>query len=232
MKSACAWFCVAVAAVLFAGSCAKSEVETYDSKSKLWFTEKDKDNNIVNNIVKSFSHFPGSETLMVPFEINVIGTIPDRDMPYRVVVVDTLTTAVAAEYVLPENTVFRAGRTVDTLWVQLVKSARMDEQEVALTLHVAENENFTNGYYKRQSVVVAFNNITTRPDWWTTTIEKAYLGTYSKEKFDAFYFFTGLNTIEGISSSELREILLDFKEHIRENNITEIDGSPMIIPIY
>lgn len=232
IKSACAWCCAAMSAVLLAGSCAKSDIPTYDSKNKLWFTAKDKDEKVVDNIVKSFSHFPGAETLEVPFEINLIGRIPDQDMAYRVVVVDSLTTALASEYVLPEIPVFRAGQVVDTLWVKLVKSPRMDALEVKLTLYVAENENFANGYYNRQSVVVAFNNITTRPDWWTQTIEKAYLGTYSKEKFDAFYFYTGLNTIEGLSSSELRSILLDFKAYIAEKNITEADGSPMIIPIY
>lgn len=232
IKSICAWVCVAASVAMFVSSCAKAEISTYDSKNKLWFTAKNKDEVVVNDIVRSFSHFPGSTSLDVPFEINLIGQILEQDAIYKVVVVDSLTTAVASEYVLPENPVFHAGQVVDTLWVKLLKSPRMDAMEVKLTLWVVENDVFANGYYNRQGVVVTFNNITTRPDWWTVIVEKAYLGTYSKEKFDAFYFYTGLNTIVGLTSSELRSILLDFKAYIAEKNITEADGSPMIIPIY
>lgn len=223
--------CIVAVAGLLSGGCNKAEIENYTSKDKLWFTQVDNNKDSVGTLTRSFSHFPGAKTLRVPFEVTLIGAIADHDREYKVVVVDSLTTAVAGEYEV-DPTIFRAGRPVDTMWVTLHKTPRMDNMKVKLTLHFIENDAFTTGYTGRLSATINFNNITSRPDWWTEAITLSYFGPYSKEKFEAFYTCTGVNTIEGLEPSELRKLLLYFKKYIADNNITEADGSEMVIPIH
>ncbi len=216
---------------LLGSGCGHEEIEPYASKDKIWFTQQNEDNEPVNDIVRSFSLYPGEETLDVAFEVNLIGTVADYDRTYQVVVVDSLTTAVASEYEIHPQ-IFRAGQVRDELCVTLRKSERLLTEQVKLTLRIVDNETFEPGYSNSLQVSVSFNDITTRPDWWTDDIARSYFGEYSKEKFEAFYEYSGRNEIEGLEPSELRKLLLGFKEYIRENGITEADGSAMIIPVY
>ena len=109
---------------VFMASCGKSEIEPYESKAKLWFTQDYYAGTPVtkhdaNDVKRSFALFPGEKTLDIPFEINLIGDVAGNDRSYSVVVVDSLTTAVESEYKILSTT-FRAEHSVDTLWVQLV----------------------------------------------------------------------------------------------------------------
>ena len=219
------------ALAFLAGSCGRADIEPYGSKDKIWFTQKNDDNEPVNDLLRSFSLYPGSETLDVSFQVNLIGSLADYDRTYAAVVVDSLTTADPSEYEI-HPTVLRAGKVSDELVVTLKKSERMKTEEVKLTLYIVANETFDPGYSNGLQVSVRFNDITTCPEWWTEDVANAYFGPYSKEKFEAFYEYSGRNDIEGLEPSELRKLLLGFKEYIRENNITEADGSEMIIPVY
>lgn len=217
------------------GSCGKSEIEPYESQSKLWFTQDyyagtPSTKHDANDLKRSFALFPGEETLDVPFEINLIGNIAGVDRAYSVIVVDSLTTAVAAEYEI-QPAVFHAGLPVDTLWVRLIKTSRLATSEVKLSLLLVANDHFTTGYDKRMSASVVFNNITTKPGWWTENIELSYLGLFTKAKFEAFYAYYGSNEIDGLSSSELRKIALGFRDYIEENKIRDEDGQLMTVPV-
>lgn len=220
---------------VFMASCGKSEIEPYESKAKLWFTQDYYAGTPVtkhdaNDVKRSFALFPGEKTLDIPFEINLIGDVAGNDRSYSVVVVDSLTTAVESEYKILSTT-FRAEHSVDTLWVQLVKTDRLTTTEVKLSLQLVENDNFTIGYDKRVSASVTFNDITTPPDWWNENIELSYLGPFTKAKYEAFYAYYGSNEIDGLSSSDLRRIALGFRDYIDENKIKEADGQPMTVPV-
>lgn len=223
--------CFLTTVLAFAAGCGKSEIEPFDSKAKIWFTQTDDNKANVGNIIRSFSHYPGTETLDVTFEVNLIGLIADFDREYKAVVVDTLTTAVPAEYDI-HPMVLHANKAKDLLTITLKKSDRLLRQDAKLTLYLVETESFEQGYTDRLQVSVTFNNITTKPDWWTEEITKAYLGEYSKEKFEAIYAYSGRNNLEGLQPSELRILLRGFKNYIREHNLTEADGTPITIPIY
>lgn len=221
--------CLAVASLL--GSCGKSDIKPYSSKDMVWFTQQDENYEPVNEVVRSFSLYPGAETLDVAFEVNLIGSVVDYDRTYLAVVVDSLTTALPTEYELHPQ-ILHAGQVQDQMLITLKKSDRLKTEEVKLTLHIVANETFDPGYSDGLQVSVTFNDITTRPDWWTDSVARSYFGDYSKEKFEAFYQYSGRNEIDGLQPSDLRKLLLGFKEYIRENNITEADGSEMIIPVY
>lgn len=217
------------------GSCGKSEIGSYESKSKLWFTQdyftyNPTTKHDANDVKRSFALFPGETTLDVPFEINLIGNVAGKDRSYSVVVVDSLTTSAPGEWeILP--TVFRAGNAVDTLWVRLKKTDRLAQTEVKLSLLLVENDHFTTGYDTRHSASVTFNDITTKPDWWNENIVQSYLGPFTKTKFEAFYAYYGRNEIDGLSSSDLRKLALGFRDYIEQNGIMDEDGLPMTVPV-
>lgn len=233
------------AALLFAtavmiGSCSKSEVGTFRSQDRIWFTQKVSINYElvdVNDLNRTFALYPGMTSIEVPFQVNLMGDPADYDREFKVVTVDSLTTAVATEYEI-KSSVLRANQTVDTLWVTLHKSARLDNEEVKLTLYMAENENFAPGYSDKLLVKVTFSNKTAKPDWWTDDMTQVYLGDYSEEKFVALFTFMttecgieDLNEMTDMAPSALRKLLLRFRDYIADNNLTEADGSPIEIPI-
>lgn len=222
---------LAVVAALGGGACGNSDIDAYADKDKVWFTQKRADGTVVGDILRSFSHYPGSETLDVTFQVNLIGAVADRDRTYAVAVDQEQTTALSSEYEI-HPTVLPAGAVSTDLTVTLRKSPRLETEEVKLTLKILPNETFDTGYSNSLSVSVTFNAITSKPDWWTDEIAKTYFGPYSKEKFEAFYAYSGRNEIEGLQPSELRRLLLGFKAYIREHGLTEADGSPITIPVY
>lgn len=220
-----------LAAALLSPACGDSDIEAYSTKDKVWFTQKRSDGTVVGDILRSFSHYPGSETLDVAFQVNLIGATADHDRRYAVVIDEEQTTAVASEYEI-HPTVLPAGAVQTDLVVTLKKMPRLETEEVKLVLQIVPNESFEAGYSNSLTACVTFNAITSKPDWWTDAIAKTYFGEYSKEKFEAFYAYSGRNEIEGLQPSELRQLLLGFKEYIREHNLTEADGSPITIPVY
>lgn len=220
-----------LAAALLSPACGDSDIEAYTDKDKVWFTQKTSEGAIVSDILRSFSHYPGSETLDVTFQVNLIGAIVDHDRTYAVEIDEEQTTALASDYEI-HPTVLPAGAIRTDLTITLKKSPRLETEEVKLALKLVPNETFDTGYSNSLSVCVTFNAITSKPDWWTEEIAKTYFGEYSKEKFEAFYAYSGRNEIEGLQPSELRRLLLGFKEYIREHNLTEADGSPITIPVY
>lgn len=225
----------AVATLFFTGGCGKSEIVSYTSINRLWFSDylRIKGDYIpVNDIKRSFSHYPkATQMLDVPFQINLIGALLDEDREYKVVAVDSLTTAAPSDYeILPM--LFHAHQTVDTLWVRIFKNDHLTTDQVKVTLYLVDNEHFEQGFSNNLSVRLTFDNIPSKPDWWTKNIEESYLGPYTSEKFEAFYAFSGLLEIASdVPPSVLRKMMHEFRAYIEENDIKEADGSPMVIPV-
>ncbi|WP_418991080.1 DUF4843 domain-containing protein [Alistipes sp.] len=231
---------VLFAAAVLIGGCNKSEVETFESQNRIWFTQKISIKNewiYLNEQEHSFALYPGKNSIKVPFQVNLMGDLADYDREFKVVAVDSLTTAVDSEYEV-SSSVLRADQTIDTLWVRLIKSARLDNEEVKLTLYMAENENFAPGYSNSLQVTVSFSNKPVQPEWWTDEMSQIFLGPYSEKKFVALFTFAtteygmeDLNDISEMAPSALRKLLLRFKDYIAKHDLTEADGSPIEIPI-
>ena len=171
--------------------------------------------------------------------MTLIGEPAEVDLEYKVQVIDSLTTAIAGDYVLPQPPVFKANRTQDTLWIE-VKKENLEEKSYLLKLTLAENENFKAGYYYQQTAQLRYDNMTSCPLWWDNTIIEMYLGKFTPEKYTAFINVTGETTLEGKEPWEMRLLALELKDAIAasladddpDNDITEAGGAPMIIPCY
>ncbi|MGN0188818.1 MAG: DUF4843 domain-containing protein, partial [Candidatus Cryptobacteroides sp.] len=201
------------------------------------------------NLTKSFALYPGETEMEVSYTVKLIGVVMDYDRPYEIVVDDpvvdtlkvTMTDGTVKKYRLypaePSeyeiiSPVLKANETSSSLVVKLKKTARMDTDTVRLSFHLVPCENFDLGYEDRLRGRVTFGNFPVKPSWWTLYIETVYFGAYSAEKYKAFYDCFHITELdEEISATELREMALTLKEYIRENGLTEADGSPMELPI-
>lgn len=213
--------------VLFVWACSEKDIRTYSGERYVYFTPLEDGQ---DSVLYSFFNYPGQERIEARFEVNLVGEILTEDMPYRVEVVDSVTTALPSNYLLPEA-VFREGRVTDTLVVVLQKTDGLKEN-VSIGLQIEPNAYFAQGVAGMRRLRIVLNNVPSRPLWWKGDIVRVYLGTYSAKKYQEFVLCTGVNDLTDVSASWKREYALQFKAYIAENGITEEDGTPMLVPIY
>lgn len=224
---------MALAGVLAIAGCREQETPTFTAKSMLYIQQEDfADGESIDlaHLTKSFASYAGASEMEVSFKVNLIGHVTDYDRPFEVTVVEEETTAEENEYEI-ETPVLKAGEITTDLKIKLFKTPRMDEEKVTLTILLLAGKHFNLGYEDQLTAQVTYDNTPLKPDWWTEFIALCYLGEYTPAKYNAFYNYCGLTDISDLEPSELRELVLGFKEYIEENGITEEDGSPMELPI-
>lgn len=224
---------MALAGILAIAGCREQETPTFTAKSMLYIQQEDfADGESIDlaHLTKSFASYAGASEMEVSFKVNLIGHVTGYDRPFEVAVVEEETTAEENEYEI-ETPVLKAGEITTDLKIKLFKTPRMDEEKVTLTILLLAGKHFNLGYEDQLTAQVIYDNTPLKPEWWTEFIALCYLGEYTPAKYNAFYNYCGLTDISELEPSELRELVLGFKEYIEENGITEEDGSPMELPI-
>ena len=224
---------MALAGILAIAGCREQETPTFTAKSMLYIQQDDfADGESIDlaHLTKSFASYAGASEMEVSFKVNLIGHVTGYDRPFEVAVVEEETTAEENEYEI-ETPVLKAGEITTDLKIKLFKTPRMDEEKVTLTILLLAGKHFNLGYEDQLTAQVIYDNTPLKPEWWTEFIALCYLGEYTPAKYNAFYNYCGLTDISDLEPSELRELVLGFKEYIEENGITEEDGSPMELPI-
>ena len=224
---------MALAGILAIAGCREQETPTFTAKSMLYIQQEDfADGESIDlaHLTKSFASYAGASEMEVSFKVNLIGHVTGYDRPFEVAVVEEETTAEENEYEI-ETPVLKAGEITTDLKIKLFKTPRMDEEKVTLTILLLAGKHFNLGYEDQLTAQVIYDNTPLKPEWWTEFIALCYLGEYTPSKYNAFYNYCGLTDISDLEPSELRELVLGFKEYIEENGITEEDGSPMELPI-
>lgn len=224
---------MALAGILAIAGCREQETPTFTAKSMLYIQQEDfADGESIDlaHLTKSFASYAGASEMEVSFKVNLIGHVTGYDRPFEVAVVEEETTAEENEYEI-ETPVLKAGEITTDLKIKLFKTPRMDEEKVTLTILLLAGKHFNLGYEDQLTAQVIYDNTPLKPEWWTEFIALCYLGEYTPAKYNAFYNYCGLTDISDLEPSELRELVLGFKEYIEKNGITEEDGSPMELPI-
>ena len=157
----------------------------------------------------------------------------EQDLTFRVEI-DTDSTDMPDDCVqLNEEQIFHAqGVTRDSMKVTIFRRPILQEASKRVRIKLVSNENFQT--YMQDSLYVEFvvGDIFMRPDWWTYAVEQAYLGTFSKEKYDAFVEVTGIREFGELDSSAKRSYALMFKRSLEANPRYESDGKTlMTVPI-
>lgn len=220
--------------VSFVG-CKEAQVETFDQKPVLYFPITDGLFNGLkgmDSMYVSFSHYPESDQITCAFKISLIGNILTSDTEYSVEVVDSLTTAKADEYTIPDVLMFKKGVSKDEFKVTINRKERLKTTDTKVVIKLKENKNFGLGFYNQLTVKLRFDDFKVQPLWWKGEIIDVYFGKYSGAKYDVFYAVSKRITIEGLEPWQIREIGLNMEKYILENGTLDEDGKLMELPIY
>lgn len=223
----------AVCAAFLICSCAEDEIKPYQGDQYIYFSQlMDKEETEVS---ESFNNYPTSNEITVKIGLALIGNPFEQAAPYKVIVVDTATTAQAKNYALPVTTEFKAGVAKDTLELKLIKTDDLKEN-VKLCLQLMPNEYFGGSMKQYERIMVVFNNVVSQPLWWTKDVTKIYLGTYSRTKYEALVTYTGVSDFGKLNSGQKRQCALKLKDAIEQYNLQDKDKDgnefPMEVPIY
>ena len=55
-----------------------------------------------------------------------------------------------------------------------------------------------------EKIKIVFNNVVSKPEWWTTQVTRVYLGTYSRKKYEEFVKCTGVTNFGALNTAEKR----------------------------
>ena len=215
-----------IATALFS-SCNKEEIGTYNTLTQYRYLSFVKAESSESNV--SFYKYPGQETINFPIEVKSTG-FGETEMEYKVSVVKDSTTATETDFTLPQSFKFQPKSAIDTFYVQLHYSEKLDTEQLKLTLQIEPNENFKEGEEAYLMSVIVFHNNLVKPEWWSTT----YFGTYTNLKYK--YFLQVIQKdLTDVDNSTKRHYALMFKAWLEEqaaagSPIKEEDGTLMTIP--
>ena len=211
-----------IALTLFLFSCNERGFKMYDGENYLAFGKDfTKDSTIV-----SFFFYPGQSEIEVPLEGTLSGTPLTEAKTFSLAVVKDETDADGSNYLLAENYTFRPGRVRDTVYIHIVNSDLLKTKAFRLVLEIQGNDDFIPGVIPFRKAKLIISNIAAKPDWWTSVVEKSYLGKYSDKKYQLLIEVTGISDFSECSSSEFTAYALKLKYYLQKH----IDaGNP---PIY
>ena len=214
-------------------ACSEDEIKPYHGGQYLYFSHLM--NSTEKAISVSFNNYSLDDEHIVKIGVSLVGDPVKEATAYKVIVVDTATTAKSKNYELPENTYFKAGVASDTLEVKLLKTDDLKE-DVKLCLQIVPNENFDGTLKQYEQIRIIFNNVISKPVWWTSDVTKFYLGSYSRTKYEALIKYTGVSDFGSLNSGEKRQCALKLKDAIETYHLMDKDEEgnefPMELPIY
>jgi hypothetical protein bacD2_19332 len=211
--------------LVFFAACEKDQIGRYDLEHYVYFTWTQEQDTTI-----SFSHYPGQNQHDLKFEVNLTGHLLTNSATFKLKVVDSLTTASADQYDFNENPTFGINKSKDTITVTLINTPDLKDQEVSLAIAIVPNENFEPGFVGKRYITIHYNNKDYKPLWWND-IFKIYFGEYTPAKFSALVSCFDRVDFSGIEESVLRKYAMELKVYIKDNNLTEPDGSEIEIPV-
>ncbi|GAA4131315.1 hypothetical protein GCM10022216_01290 [Sphingobacterium kyonggiense] len=219
--------------------CEKSEPLAFNSKSAITFDYGR--GAPVNSTTFSFLGKTNPVgVIKVPMYINGFPTKEDR--PFEVeVITDSITTASEGDYVIKPG-VIHAERVQDTLFIEVPKTAKLDNEVLHLYLRVKANSDFDKGIIERQFYKVSWSNKAIMPTWGV------YFRTFisSAGSTRAYRIFVETTGLTNFAAADFRiygqagaEVLgKKFGDYIRawnaanpQNVLTHDDGTQMGKPI-
>ena len=218
----------AAALLAAAISCTKEKIATYDDLTRdryIYFEKTEADSSDV-----SFYSYPGQKTVEYPVAVKSTG-YSTKAGTYSVKVLDEYTTAGADDFSIPESFTFRPESDVDTFYVRLNYSSRLDSEKLRIVLELENTSDFKLGMTSSRVAVIWFHNNIVKPGWWTSTVSSYYLGSYSEAKYKLFLEVVKVD-LDGADSSLIRHYALVFKAYLEErkaagNPALEDDGTEM-----
>lgn len=228
MKKICFYIFICASAIGL-GSCEKEGFQLYESGNYVQFVK-----HVNDSTLGSFLALPNADEMPFPLVVELVGNLATTDRHFNISLMDSQTTAPAANYSIPESFVFRANRTTDTAWITLKKTEDIAITPVRLVVRLQESEDLMVGQIDYSAAIIQISNVISQPQWWNTTVSGTFLGNYSDKKYRLFIDVTGRADIDAANLAEVRLYTIMFKNYLlREKDegrtVYEENGAEMTV---
>ena len=221
---------ILLAAALIVAACAKENIPTYKEVSGeryIYFAKAEQDSSDV-----SFYSYPGQKVIEYPIVVKSAG-YSTSEGTFSVKVLKEYTTAGDGDYSLAEKFTFRPESQVDTFYVKLNYSSKLDNEKVRIVLELDETPDFKLGMTDSRVAIIWFHNNLVKPSWWSSSVSSYYLGPYSDAKYKLFLDVVKVD-LDGADNSLIRHYTLVFKKYLEDrkaagNPALEEDGTEITV---
>ena len=218
-------------------SCQEDEFETYTGGNYLSFYS----NPATDSIVETFFFHQGMEEIEVPVKFNLGGNLLKEDRPISLSIVDSLSGLLEDgrvvrpleedDFAFPETMMFHKGVNVDSIFVKLRKSPKLDDAYCRVVLRVEANDYFAVGETAYSYTKIYFTSMISQPVWWDETVVDYYLGAFTPKKYEVFCREVGVTDLTGVEEKYIREYALEFKRYLEAHEEYEEDGTRMTVTV-
>ncbi len=117
----------------------------------------------------------------------------NKDVEFRIVpVIDKSTSVEGVDFQILDDSrqVIKAGSNTGIGRVRLMRSAKLKDELLTLTLAIERNNWFLPGV--TDTLTISFSDYIIQPDWWDNIYYQSWLGRYSKTKLILWLEFMGV----------------------------------------
>lgn len=199
--------CYLVTGLLWA--CSEEKIPVYNDAHYVQFV-----NAYTDSLETSFFFYGTATEIDIALPVKLVG-MPLTEAKRIVAQANpAYTTAEASQYVIPEDAMFAAGQTVDTLHVILKRNGL--DKKVRLVVDLVNGEDLLSGQsiYSRQ--IIWFSTEVSRPEWWDADVEENLLGAYSVPKYQKLIEVTGEGDWTDVEYDQRRAYALELKRALLE----------------
>lgn len=214
--------------------CKQNDGMVYDGDSYINFVKEFG----VDSALCSFAFDSKLDVVDVAIEVEIASIITSNDRTYKVKIVESESTAKEGVHFdkLPEMLLFGGDKNRDFLNIKVKKSADLDNGDLFAVFEIIDGGDFKPGIFKNRKAKLYITNKISRPTWWDRWHETSGLGVYSDKKYKLFIDHSGEHDLDyekrdDMDYSQMRALVLRFRNYVLENNIMEDNGNPMVIPI-
>lgn len=207
-------------------ACEHEKIEVYNADRYLSF-----ETNIDDTLTFSF-FFTLEEEYDYPIVVNLSGDLLEEDREF-LVKVDDASTLESSMYSLPERFIFRKGLVSDTIRIRLKNHENLQTEELLLKLRIENSESFKSAGDIWGYSILSVSDIAVKPDWWDDVIDRSYLGSYSKKKFELLMEATGISDMSEMGDGDKRIVALKFKHWLgKQDPIPDVENGGFIsVPV-
>ncbi len=217
--------------------CKEDEFDTYSGVNYLSFYN----NPATDSIVETFFFHQGKDVIEVPIKFNLGGQLLTEDCPIKLSVVDSLSGLLEdgkvvsplsdADFAFSDQLIFHKGVNVDSVFVILKKTARLEDAYCRVVLQIESNEFFEVGETVYSQAKIYFTSMISIPQWWDETIVEYYLGGFTPKKYEIFCREVGVTDLTGVEEKYIREYALQFKRYLEAHPEYEDDGTKISVTV-
>lgn len=256
MKNKIIYICV-VCISLFAIACTTDPIDTYNGRDNIYFTWADERpvitgsfaNQYIDSLGFSFAFIPTTVTDSVfKIPVSVQGKMSDVDRTFKVSVRDESTAQEGVHFDIPDEVVFGANRTYDSIPVTLHRTADMKNDSFTIVLELLASEDFavnmkeevTNeltGETRKYTIFqLTVNDILETPAYWFSP----FLGDFTVKKMTLMSELLNIpldTYTEAVTLAEVQYQGQFMQRYLNEqadagNTIYEDDGTIMMMGLY